>query len=78
MEGYNGIVECHYGPSKWIPVFARLAWSPPTLFGPDPLKDGINVFTDVGKGFMAVIVYQDKHPRHIFRVVTGQNNLKCS
>ncbi|XP_049636513.1 LOW QUALITY PROTEIN: DNA damage-induced apoptosis suppressor protein [Suncus etruscus] len=69
MEVYNGIVERHYGPSKWIPVFARLAWSPPTLFGPDPLKDRINVFTDVGKGGVAVIVYQDKHPRHIFRIL---------
>ena len=58
LEGYLGILDCHYGPHKWVTSFGRLDWRAPQLFLFKPIPDIFNVFSDGGKNGAAVIVFQ--------------------
>ena len=57
LEGYLGILDCHYGPHKWVTSFGRLDWRVPQLFLFKPIPNALNVFTDGGKSGAAVVVF---------------------
>ena len=44
LEGYLGILDCHYGPHKWVTSFGRLDWRVPQLFLFKPIPDALKVF----------------------------------
>ena len=44
LEGYLGILDCHYGPHKWVTFFGRLDWRAPQLFLFKPIPDALKVF----------------------------------
>ena len=58
LEGYQGILDCHYGPNKWVTSFGHLDWRAPQLFLFKPMPDALSVFTDGGKNGAAVVVFQ--------------------
>ena len=78
LEGYLGILDCHYGPHKWVTFFGRLDWRAPQLFLFKPIPDALNVFTDGGK-HGATVVFQppqqsqqpDQHIRKYFGPCEG-------
>ena len=84
LEGYLGILDCHYGPHKWVTSFGRLDWRVPQLFLFKPIPDALNAFSDGGKSGAAAVVCQppqqsqqpDAHIREYFGPCGGSAQFK--
>lgn len=57
MESFPGIVDCYYGPYKWMSSFSQLVWQPPKMFLTEADSSFPSVFTDGGKRGASMVMF---------------------